>query len=238
MVISVNQLSLYGAVAYLTKELLHDQRVPGKPGALDQMEQEIITQPPLAEVQANEERQGNLLQNYERRFEKKLPADQKLSTLCAEASLNSVEIGQFFYALPSLNGAKNRSFCRDYTLPRDEKENCAKGWIESDARLGLVSDIKVCKTHGRYSVEVVPSLFEDQTTSWIRIVNGVEKYVREAMPIQEEERASGKPAAKARPILKPSLTSDGTLFRWNRENGSTLKRKDPRTLIASRCQDS
>ena len=73
------------------------------------------------------------------------------------------------------------------------------------------------KTHGRYSVEdKVPSLSEDQTTSWIRIVNGVEKYVREAMPIQEEERASGKPAAKARPTLKPvinkqlELYSDGT----------------------------
>ena len=57
-------------------------------------------------------------------------------------------------------------------------------------------------------VEVkVPSLFEDQTTSWIKIVNGVEKYVREAMPIQEEERASVKPAEKARPTLKPSSTS-------------------------------
>ena len=71
-------------------------------------------------------------------------------------------------------------------------------------------DITVCKTHGRYSVEVeFPSLFEDQTTSWIRIVNGVEKYVREAMPIQEE-RASERPAAMARPILKPSSTSN-----WN-----------------------
>ena len=34
------------------------------------MEQEILTQPPLAEVLANVERQGNLLDNYERRFEK------------------------------------------------------------------------------------------------------------------------------------------------------------------------
>ena len=108
MVTPVNQLSLYGAVPDLIKELLNDQRAPVKPVALDQMEQEILTQPPLAEVQANEERQGNLLQNYERRFEK-LPADQKLSKLCAEASLNSVEIGQFFYALPSPNGAKNQS---------------------------------------------------------------------------------------------------------------------------------
>ena len=86
-----------------------------------------------------------------------------------------------------------------------------KGWIESDARFGPVSDIKVCKTHGRYSAEVeVPSLFEDQNLSWIRIASGVEKYVREAMPVQEEERASGRPAAKAKPILKQSSTSE-----WN-----------------------
>ena len=54
-------------------------------------EQEILTQPPLAEVQANEERQGSLLQDYEQRFEK-LPEDQKLSKLCSEAGLNLVEV--------------------------------------------------------------------------------------------------------------------------------------------------
>ena len=91
---------------------------------------EILTQPPLAETQADEERQGNLLQDYERRF----------------------------------------------ALPRNEEENCAKGWIRSDERFDPVLEIKVCETFGRYCVEVkVPSLFEDQTTSWIRIVSGVEK---------------------------------------------------------------
>ena len=29
-------------------------------------------------------------------------------------------------------------------------------------------------------------------------MNGIEKFVREAMPIQEEEKASGKPVAKAK----------------------------------------
>ena len=47
IVISVNQLSLYGAVADLIKELPDDQRAPRKHVALDQMEQEIITLPPL-----------------------------------------------------------------------------------------------------------------------------------------------------------------------------------------------
>ena len=50
----------------------------------------------------------------------------------------------------------------------------------------------------------------DQTESWIRILNGIDKFVREALPIQEEEKASVKPAEKATPILKPSSTS---LFR-------------------------
>ena len=142
-----------------------------------------------------------------------------------------VEVGQFFYAFPSQKGAKNQSLCREYTLPRDEKENCAEGWIESDARFGPVSDIKVCKTHERYRVEVkVPSLFEDQTTSWIRIVNAVEKYVREAMPIQEEERASVKPAAKARPILKPSSTSNWNFIPMEQRNWIDIevkRSKDP-----------
>ena len=70
-------------------------------------------------------------------------------------------------------------------------------------------DIKVCNHNGRYSNEVqAQSLFQDQTVSWIRIANGIDKFVRETMPIQEEQKASGKPAAKARPILKPSSISD------------------------------
>ena len=127
------------------------------------MEQEILTPRPFADVQSNDERQGNLLQNYERRFEN-LPEDQKLSKVCSEASLNLIEVGQFFYALPSPNGANNQSSCREYTLPRDDKENGSKRRIESDAWFGPVLEVKVCKTHGRYSVEVqVLSLFEDQS---------------------------------------------------------------------------
>ena len=66
MVISVNQLSLHGAVADLIEKLPVGQRAPGKPFASGQLdEQEILTQLALAELQANEERQGNLLQENE-----------------------------------------------------------------------------------------------------------------------------------------------------------------------------
>ena len=46
MIISVNQLSLYGAVAHLIKELSEDQKASGRPVAEDQTEQEIFIQPP------------------------------------------------------------------------------------------------------------------------------------------------------------------------------------------------
>ena len=62
-VISVNQLSLYGAVADMIEEIPVGRRAPGKPVC-------IRSALPLAELQANEERQGNLLQEYEQRHEK------------------------------------------------------------------------------------------------------------------------------------------------------------------------
>ena len=125
-----------------------------------------------------------------------------------------VEVGQFFFAFPFPGRPKNQSLCREYASPRDEEKNCINGWIGSNARFGPVLDIQVCKAIGSYSGEVqVPSLFKDQTSSWIFIVNGVEKYVREAMPIQEEDRASGRPAAKAKPIIKPSSISNPNFIR-------------------------
>ena len=101
-------------------ELPVDQRAPGKPVASGQLDNQDIITPPLAELQANEERQGNLLQENEQRFEK-LSEDQQLSRLCSEAGLRLVEVGQFFYALPSPRGEGNQSLCREYTLPRDQK---------------------------------------------------------------------------------------------------------------------
>ena len=87
--------------------------------------QEILTQPPLAEVQANEERQGHLLQEYKPRFEK-LPEDQKLSRPCSEASLRLVEVGHFFYALPSPKGEAHRSFMQRKYVASKSKRNSYK----------------------------------------------------------------------------------------------------------------
>ena len=100
------------------------RETPVASGQLDK--QEILTQLPLAEMQANEERQVNLLQEYEQRFEK-LSEDQKLSKLCSETGLRKVEIGQFFYALPSPREEGNQSLCREKRCLEIKKELVSKG---------------------------------------------------------------------------------------------------------------
>ena len=59
-------------------------------------------------------------------------------------------------------------------------------------------DIKVCCYEDGCSIEVlVQSLFQDSTASWVRSVNGVDKYVTESMLTKEEEDiASGNPLLK------------------------------------------
>ena len=51
------------------------------------------------------------------------------------------------------------------------------------------------------------------TVSWVRIENGVDKYVTESMPTAiEEDIASGKTIAKARPRQKPTVTLTSVSF--------------------------
>ena len=152
-----------------------------------------------------------------------------------------VEDGQFINALPSPRGEANQYVCREYTLPREQERTRIKSWIQSNARFGPVSDTKVCNGHGRCSIEVQDqSLLQDKNVSWIRIVIGIDKFVKESMPIQEEEKASGKPAAKARPKLKPSSTSgwDSTPMEQRQWIDFELKHKNPRILIVFKCQNS
>ena len=86
-----------------------------------------------------------------------------------------------------------------------------RGWILGNTKIGPVLDVKVCFHQGRYGTEVmIESLFRDRTVSWVRIVNGINKYVTESSDavslVSIQHKATGKPVAKARPQLKPAVT--------------------------------
>ena len=62
-VMSANQLSIYGAVADMCRQVSKDTMASGKPEAQDPLEtMEIPTEPPSADHRTDEQRRGNLLQ--------------------------------------------------------------------------------------------------------------------------------------------------------------------------------
>ena len=80
----------------------------------------IPTEPP-ADPHTDEQLHGNLLQDYECKFEQ--PSDnQKISKLCSDAGLKIVQTGQFFITLDAEEEPiEVEHLCREFSLPRNEK---------------------------------------------------------------------------------------------------------------------
>ena len=139
-------------------------------------------------------------------------AHKKLTRLCSAASfLKNIEKGQFFITLDADALDDMKGSCREWTLPRSEESSRVRGWIHGNTKIGPVLDVKVCYHQGRYGVEImIESLFRDRTVSWVRTVNGINKYVTEApeeIPVTSvENRGAGKTVAKAKSRPKPTFT--------------------------------
>ena len=139
------------------------------------------------------------MHEYERN--EQLSEDQKLSKLCSDAGLKLVEQGQYFHTLDTKERQQMQHLCREYMMPRNEKETRIRGWILKNTRIGPILNIKVCYQDDRHGIEVqIPYLSHDNTVPWVRIVNGV-FYVRVRIDANQERRrhSFGKPIAKARP---------------------------------------
>ena len=222
-----NQLSLYGEIADMIQGLPEDQVTPGRLVASDQTEQEILIQPPIAEVQ----RQGNLLQDYEQRCER-LPEDQKLSKLCSEAGFEFGRSWTIFLCSSITERTEDPIFMsRICTTSKTKRKIVQKGGSERNERFGPVLEVKVCKTIGGYSVDVkVASPFEDQTTSWI-------KFVKQCRS-KKEKKLRGDPLQRRDQHWSRHQQAIRISFRWRIEDGLILKCKNQRTNLAARCRSS
>ena len=122
--------------------------------------------------------QGNLLREYEQKFAE-LPEDQKLTKLCSDAGfLKDVGKGQFFITHEEEGPGDMQTLCRECTPPRDQETSRARGWIRGNTNIGPVLDVNVYFHQGLYCIDImVESSFRDRTVSWVRVVNGINKYV-------------------------------------------------------------
>ena len=150
-------------------------------------------------AQTDVKAQRKLLAEYELKFAA-LPEHEKFTRLCSNAGLP---------VLDNMNVT-----CRENTLPRNYESLRVKGWIRGNTKIGPVLDVKICYHQRRYGVEItVESLLGDRTASWVRIVNGINKYVTErseAILVRSiGDRGAGTPAArsKAKPKSAPTATS-------------------------------
>ena len=151
IIVSVNQLSLYGAVAEMCEEYetFHDRS--GKPDMV--MGQSIVLSAIKTEVPLENDdpaSQNFLLQQYEERIEKQ-PQQDRLSKFSLDAGfLNVVEIGQYLMTKDTAKFSQSTYAvaCREYTLPRDEETSEPKGWIKENTKIGPVRKLQTCCLQG------------------------------------------------------------------------------------------
>ena len=122
IILSVNQLSAYGAVAAICEEFESHQDRSGEPEIL--MGQSIVLGEVKAEVPLQNENPMNdqiIWQQYIQQVESLSP-ENKVSKFCKEAGfMRVVEVEQYFVTKNTGNLTHFRSVaCREYTLPRDD----------------------------------------------------------------------------------------------------------------------
>ena len=107
--------------------------------------------------------QGDLLQDYERKFAE-IPEDQKLSKLCKDAVfLKKIGKRQFFITVEE-GSEVMQTTSREYTQPRKLVTSRPRGWIRSNTKIGPVLDVKPYPNEGRNCIDImIESLYKDQT---------------------------------------------------------------------------
>ena len=148
MIISANQLSIYGAVANICEEFETHQDRSGEPDVL--MGQSIVLSEIKAQVPLENDIPSHhnlLLQQQEERI-KLLSQENKVRRFCMEARfIRVVEVGQYFITKDTGDFRQFRSVaCREYTLHRDDPASQPKGWIQGNMRIGCI------RSHNQFSI--------------------------------------------------------------------------------------
>ena len=153
IVLSVNQLSIYGAVAAVCEEFEDHQDRTGQPVIL--VGQSIVLGEVKAETPVHDEDPRNdqiIWQQYIQQIESLSP-ENRLSKFSQEAGFMSVvEVGQYFVTKDTGDFRQFQSVaCREYTLPRDgQGDGVSKACPQQAAAVSRGSRTCVCaNTFGR-----------------------------------------------------------------------------------------
>ena len=139
-IISVNQLSIYGAVSELCEEYGSCRTRPGRLVVAEQSHPHfaptdlLIRTPTLSiEILAQED----LLQKHKERVERLSQQDRVIKICIVAGFLKTVEVGQYIMTKHTNEVLQFTEpvTCREYTIPRDEKSTDPKGWIQGNTKM-------------------------------------------------------------------------------------------------------
>ena len=195
IILSVNQLSVYGAVAAICEEFENHQDKTGELVIL--MGQSIVLGEVKAETPLQNENPMNdqiIWQQYIQQVESLSP-ENRVSKFCKEAGfMRVVEVGQYFVTKDTGYSRQFHSVaCREYTLPRDDQASQPKGWIQGNMRIGHVLEVTTTLQDFKYGIEIrIESVNKDSSHSWVRISYGTVKYVVDSIEDNTEIPADSK----------------------------------------------
>ena len=215
IILSVNQLSIYGAVAAICDEYDDQPDSMWKPVILEGQSNflwKIKAEVPVQDKGLEDAK--ILMQSYFQQVNSLSP-ENRLDKFCKEAGFMSVvEVGQYFVTR-NVSEFVHAVACHEYTLPRDDPASKPKGWIKANTRIGLVLEITTSFQHFKYGIEVrIESVKEDNSQSWVRISFGTVRYVNDyikydtknfADPQEEEDVPTSSGVVAARSKAKAKL---------------------------------
>ena len=248
IILSVNQFSVYGAVAAICEEFEDHQDRTEKPVIM--MGQSTVLGEVKPEAPLHDDNPMNdeiIWKQYIQQVESLSP-ENKVSKFCKEAGfIRVVEVGQYFMTKDTGDSRQFHSVaCREYTLPRDDPASQPKGWIQGNMRIGPVLEVTTSFQNFKYGIEIrIKSVNQDNSHSWVRISYGTVKYVIDSIqdnteiPADPQEEqvsqtstsvvaARSKAKAKPQPRLLVGTTAkeDGlTLSHQNKILVRTISRR-------------
>ena len=190
IILFVNQLSVYGAVAAICEEFEDHQDRTGQLVTL--VLKSIVLGEVKAETLVHDEDPMNdqiIWQQYIQQVESLSP-ENRISKFCKEAGfMRVVEAGQYFVTKDTSDFRQfNSVACREYTLPRDDPASQPKGWIQGNMRIGPVLEVTTSFQHFKYGIEIrIESVNQDSSHSWVRISYGTVKYVIDSIEEENSE---------------------------------------------------
>ena len=142
-IISVNRLSIYGAVSDLCEEYKACHVRTGRPVVAGQSDPLFVPTSLLMKTptpSTDDPAQEDQSQKYQERVER-LSQQNRVIKICTDAGfVTTVGVGQYFMTKDSEEFSQftESVACREYTLPRDEHFSDPKGWIRGNTKIGPV----------------------------------------------------------------------------------------------------